>query len=241
MDFAPGSHQIVVSHPDFHPFSTTENKQAGEEIRIQFALLPKKATLTIPVMTPGTTVCIVQSPSEEPLPTQCQVTPNSPYTFEPQPKVKYYVRVSKKDFKPAVLPMNLEGLTLWSPPTVVALEKAETTPATPDTPPSDHMREPIVVVVPMPPDMSMEMQPDMPPDMPPDMVAGNTGSLRLNSKPTAIIMVNGQNMGYTPKKLDLPSGTHKITLINNEQGLRKTISVTIKSGTTITEIVRFDE
>ena len=233
MEFAPGSHQIVVSHPDFHPFATTENKQASEEIRIQYSLLPKKATLTIPVMTPGTTVCIVQSPTEEPLPNQCQVTPNSPYTFEPQPKVKYYIRVSKKDFKPAVLPMNLEGVTLWSPPAVISLEKADAgTPVGPDTPPNPM--DPIVVVIPMTPDMSMEMQPDMVPDMVPDMGGGGTGTLRLGSKPTAIIMVNGRDMGFTPRKLELPAGNYKITLINNEQGLRKTISVTIKAGETST-------
>ncbi len=81
----------------------------------------------------------------------------------------------------------------------------------------------------------------MQPEMQPEMGGDNTGSLRLTSKPTAMIMVNGQNKGYTPKKLELPAGTHKITLINNEQGLRKTITVTIKAGATVTEIVRFDE
>jgi len=72
-------------------------------------------------------------------------------------------------------------------------------------------------------------------------MGGETGTLRLSSKPTAMIMVNGQNMGYTPKKLELPAGTHKVTLINNEQGLKKTITVTIKAGATVTEIVPLNE
>ncbi len=249
MSFQPGTHSITVSHPDFHSYSTTETKQANEEIRIQYALLPKKVTLTIPVMTQGSTVCIVQSPTEEPLPAQCQVTPNAPYVFEPQPNLKYFIRVSRRDHKPVVLPMNLEGVTLWSPPAVIALERAEPAP-TPDPPTTPvDMRPPVVVVVPMPVDMPADMPMDVPSPMemtpvmvpmPPDMVVAATGTLRLNSRPTAQIMIGGSSRGYTPARLDLPAGTHKITLVNNDQGLRKTVTVTIRAGETTTELVRFE-
>lgn len=247
VDFQPGNHKIVISHPDFHPYTVTENKQAGEEVRIQYALWPKKITLTVPVVTPGTTLCILQSPTEEPLPTQCMVSPNSPYVFKPVQNVKYYLRISKKDYKPMILPMNFEGQTMWSPPAVVALEKIDSTPSpTPDPQPLEtHSMPPVVVVLPM--DRPM-IEPTPPPEMQPmvDMtlpspMGGETGTLRLSSKPTAMIMVNGQNMGYTPKKLNLPAGTHKITLINNEQGLKKTITVTIQAGATVTEIVPLAE
>lgn len=248
VDFAPGNHKIQISHPDFHPYELAENKQAGEEIRIQYALFPKKVTLTVPVATAGTTLCILQSPTEEPLPTQCQVSPNSPYVFEPQPNVKYYLRASKKDYKSVILPMNFEGQTMWSPPAVVALEKSDSSsPQPPDIGPVETPpMPPVVVVIPM--DRPMDITPEMAPvemapvvDMTPPPMGGETGTLRLSSKPTAMIMVNGQNMGYTPKKLELPAGTHKVTLINNEQGLKKTITVTIKAGATVTEIVPLNE
>ena len=45
MEFAPGTHQIVVSHPVFNASATTETKQASEELRIQYSLLPKKVTI----------------------------------------------------------------------------------------------------------------------------------------------------------------------------------------------------
>ncbi|MDJ0763802.1 MAG: serine/threonine-protein kinase [Myxococcota bacterium] len=66
------------------------------------------------------------------------------------------------------------------------------------------------------------------------------GSIQINVRPWARIQINGLDKGSTPlKKIQLKAGIHRITLINDELGYRKSISVRIRSGkvSTINEII----
>jgi hypothetical protein len=67
---------------------------------------------------------------------------------------------------------------------------------------------------------------------------GGMGTLRLNSRPWSQVVVDGRAVGNTPQtSLSLSAGTHTITLVNPQFGLRKTIKVRITAGKTLTKIV----
>ena len=59
-----------------------------------------------------------------------------------------------------------------------------------------------------------------------------TGSLMLSSKPPCVILVDGKATGLaTPQRaLELPVGTHKITLVNQAAGINQTVMVQINAG-----------
>jgi hypothetical protein len=71
-----------------------------------------------------------------------------------------------------------------------------------------------------------------------DATETRTGTLMLGSKPPCQIFIDGKDTGKkTPQRdLTLPAGRHKITLINNEHGIKESFSVTIKPGQTVKEI-----
>ena len=63
------------------------------------------------------------------------------------------------------------------------------------------------------------------------------GTLRINSQPWSQVYVNDALVGNTPQmSLQLPVGRHKVTLVNPEFGVRKTIDVKIDNGKTLTRI-----
>ena len=61
--------------------------------------------------------------------------------------------------------------------------------------------------------------------------AGGQGTLLVGSKPPCDIFIDGSSTGlHTPAKdIKLPAGKHKITLVNNEFGIRETFTVDIKA------------
>jgi hypothetical protein len=60
------------------------------------------------------------------------------------------------------------------------------------------------------------------------------GTLMISSKPPCEIVIDGKPTGLmTPQRaITLPAGAHKITLINREQDVRKTVSVQITASAT---------
>ena len=74
------------------------------------------------------------------------------------------------------------------------------------------------------------------------MAAGGAfGILRINTKPWTKVYVDGKLKGTTPlMKIKLRAGRHKVTMLNNNKGIRKTIWVTIPAKGTKTVIKRFE-
>ena len=69
------------------------------------------------------------------------------------------------------------------------------------------------------------------------------GTLQLGAKPQCKIYIDGKDTGLsTPQRtLEVKAGTRKITLVNNEFGIRETFSVEIKPGTTEKVIKDFSD
>jgi hypothetical protein len=62
-------------------------------------------------------------------------------------------------------------------------------------------------------------------------VAKGEGTLLLGAKPPCEIFIDGRNTGLkTPQReIKLSAGKHKITLLNNEFGIKESFSVEIKA------------
>jgi hypothetical protein len=62
--------------------------------------------------------------------------------------------------------------------------------------------------------------------------ATGDGILMINAKPPCEILVDGKATGLTTpqRAMSLPVGTHQVTLVNAQYGIRKKLSVTISAG-----------
>jgi len=60
------------------------------------------------------------------------------------------------------------------------------------------------------------------------------GMLMISSKPPCEIIIDGKSTGLTTpqRAIPLPVGSHKVTLVNNEKDIKKTVSVQITANTT---------
>ncbi len=75
----------------------------------------------------------------------------------------------------------------------------------------------------------------------PDMSAGSgggEGTLRVNTRPWSQVFVDGRLIGNTPQmNISLPSGSHRLTLVNSDFNIRETVNVQIRAGQVTTKIV----
>ncbi|HEY4177038.1 MAG TPA: protein kinase [Kofleriaceae bacterium] len=70
-----------------------------------------------------------------------------------------------------------------------------------------------------------------PPDETPKVAKGGSGTLMLGSKPSCDIFIDGSSSGlHTPQReIKLSAGKHKVTLVNNEFGIKESFTVDIKA------------
>jgi len=107
-------------------------------------------------------------------------------------------------------------------------------------PPPDHKVTPPPTETPPKTDGGVATNDHPPADTAPK---GGMGSLRIGSKPPCDIHVDGKDTGQqTPQKaLALSAGSHKITLINNEFGIKETFTVEITSDKTAVSIKDYSD
>mgnify|MGYP001816574617 CR=1 FL=1 len=68
-------------------------------------------------------------------------------------------------------------------------------------------------------------------ETPKPTASAGTGTLLLAAKPPCKIFINGRDTGMmTPqRKIELPVGSHRVTLVNNEHGIKESFPVKIKA------------
>ena len=65
------------------------------------------------------------------------------------------------------------------------------------------------------------------------------GTLLINSTPWSQVIVDGRVIGNTPQmNISLPSGSHRVELVNEQFNVRETLTVQITPGETTRRIVR---
>lgn len=68
------------------------------------------------------------------------------------------------------------------------------------------------------------------------------GYLNINSLPASQVMLDGKLLGNTPKvHVPVSAGSHTVVFTNNDQGLKKQISVSVGAGETKPAIARLRE
>ncbi|MCA9582547.1 MAG: PEGA domain-containing protein, partial [Myxococcales bacterium] len=66
--------------------------------------------------------------------------------------------------------------------------------------------------------------------------SSGTGTLQINTRPWSTVYLDGRAVGNTPwRDTKLQAGSHRITLVNPDFNIRKTITVEIQPGQTITK------
>jgi serine/threonine-protein kinase len=64
------------------------------------------------------------------------------------------------------------------------------------------------------------------------------GLLRVNSRPWSKVYVDGRPVGSTPQTaIELTPGRHRVALISDEFDLKRTLTVEVRAGQTITRSV----
>lgn len=72
--------------------------------------------------------------------------------------------------------------------------------------------------------------------------AVNEGTLQVNSRPWARVLVDGRFMGHTPQRaLQLPVGRHRVQLVNEQLDMSKRFDVVIMPGEVVTRVELLDE
>ena len=71
--------------------------------------------------------------------------------------------------------------------------------------------------------------------------ATGPGTLRINTRPWSQVFVDGRLIGNTPQmNISLPAGSHRVTLVNPDFNIRRSISVQIQAGQTTTRVLTLE-
>ena len=258
---APGAHTVQIDPP---PGFMSENQQViveqGKAPKVSISLSPIQGIKgQFDSTPPGAKVSLIIDGKRQDLGTSPQSAPLDPrMTYQVLFEKPGYVSVNK----PVVFSGQLEEKIN------VTLEKAGgATVAEVKQPEGNAVKQPDVKKPDKGPVTKIEKKPDTvvvkqpevkdptppPDDNKPDTKVGNDttkvtaakaqGTLMLGSKPSCDIYIDGTNTGlHTPQRaLPLSVGKHRITLMNNEFGIRETFSVEIKADQTTKEIKDYSD
>jgi hypothetical protein len=65
-----------------------------------------------------------------------------------------------------------------------------------------------------------------------------TGTLRINSRPWSVVHVDGRRIGSTPQTaIELPAGRHRVVLVSDQFDLKRTLTIEVRAGKTVTRSV----
>ena len=145
-----------------------------------------------------------------------------------------------------------KATTLPTPSTPVVEHKVTTPPPVVEHKVTPPPQQPPPHPVTHPSDVVKVAAPKPPVDKPADKVAtsdggepkaGGQGTLLLGSKPPCEIFIDGSSSGlHTPQRdIKLSAGRHKVTLVNNEFGIKEMFTVEIKADQVEKQIKDFSD
>jgi hypothetical protein len=237
---SPGPHTVTIEPPSgFMSETQTVSVEMGKSSRVDISLQPIAGITGVFESTPpGATVSLIIDGKRE-------VLGPAPVKSPLDPRKTYQVLFEKAGYVSVNRPISFTGGL--EEKTVVNLEKAGSvastqtsevkTPKTPkepkvvkSDPPKDPPKEPKNDDGPKIDDSSVGVK-DPPKEPKVTPKATGTGTLMIGSKPSCEIYVDGTATGlHTPQKeMKLPAGKHRITLINNEFGIKESFPVEIKA------------
>jgi serine/threonine-protein kinase len=226
-DLTPGDHAIRVAGSDrYQPLEkhvTIEKDQVDDVGTVTLKVLRGKATVSLGTL--GARVYLVSGSDRRELPTlpiSVDIDTTKTWSLEAsklgfddyrQP-ISFDDGQAEKAFTVTLDPKASGGPVAWTPPPPPAA--APPAPATP---------APAAAPAPAP----------ATPALPPAAAAPTEGEgfLNINSIPPSTCFLDGHPLGSTPRvHVSVTPGTHTVKFINADQGLTKTITVTVGAGET---------
>ena len=214
-----GEHRVEINAPPgFYNKTQSVAVTQGEAPRVEVELEAMNVVGRFESVPPGAAAFLVADGERKAI-------GKTPASAEIDPRKSYEVVFEKSGYSPLRLPLGLEGApNVELSATLVPLERgrpaaAERAPAESDRPPSPAPVE------------EREPRPSV-------AAAAEPGILRLGAKPPCRIFVDGRDTGETTPqpRLELEPGRHRITLVNDELGLKESFIVKIKAGETTVAI-----
>jgi eukaryotic-like serine/threonine-protein kinase len=252
---APGQHTVAIdAPPGFMSANLPITVEAGKAQKVEIVLQPLDIVAEFASDPPGAMVSLIVDGKRETL-------GPSPATAKLDPRKTYQVLFEKQGFVSINRPIVFTGTAKEA--VAVVLEKAggssssssaaaavasqtpvtrpeqartpKTTPAT--TVAKAEPRETRIEPTEKKAETSEKKVESTP------AAAKGQGTLLLGSKPPCDIYINGKDTGLqTPQRdIKLSSGKHKITLVNNEFGIKETFVVDIKADTVEKQIKDYSD
>lgn len=167
----------------------------------------------------------------------------SPVEHRLDPRKRYEVMFEKDGYVTVTKPVEISGSSVIS--VAGTLSRARVASVSPKPLPPVSRKNPggslttPGTVSPKPTNVPVERIVERPKPAP----SGAKGTLLLSAKPPCKIFINGRDTGkMTPqRKIELPVGNHRITLVNNEHGIKDSFSVKIKADTATKSIKNFTD
>lgn len=220
-DLSPGEHTIKIAGSERYDALekriAIEKDQVADLGSVQLKVLHGKATISL--MTPGARVYLVSGSDRREL-------PMLPISVDIDTTKAWSLEASKPGFDDYRQPISFDdgqaekSITVNLEPRAMALEPRAQAPVYAAAPPPAAPAP-----APAPP----------PPVAAPAAAAAEGGEayLNINSIPPSTCFVDGRSLGTTPRiHVSVKAGTHSVKFINADQGLTKTITVSVGAGET---------
>jgi len=266
---SPGAHTVAIdAPPGFLSQNMAVTVELGKAPKVEIVLQPLDIMAELESIPPGASVSLIVDGKREtlgPSPTKMKLDPrktyqvlfeksgyvsvNRPIVFTGSTEEKIVVTLEKAGGTSVAAATQTQTQTQTqaepaiTKPEVKETKTPKTTTKTPKTPvaktePTETKTEPKDTKV-EPKDTKVE-----PKDTKAEpAVAKGQGTLLLGSKPPCDIYIDGKDTGLqTPQRdIKLSAGKHKITLVNNEFGIKETFSVEIKADTVEKQIKDYSD
>jgi eukaryotic-like serine/threonine-protein kinase len=263
---APGAHTIAIdAPPGFMSQNMPITVEAGKAPKVEIVLQPLDIAGAFDSTPAGAKVSLIVDGKREalgPAPAKTKLDPrksyyvlfelpgyvsvNRPITFTGGLEEKIAVTLEKAGAaNPAMAtaalpvttpPKNDKKVTTTPGGTGPVTRPDKTTPKTDKTDKTDVAKTDTKVE-------KTDPKPEKPEIKDAVATSGGQGTLLLGSKPPCEIFIDGKSTGlHTPQKdIKLASGKHKVTLVNNEYGIKETFSVDIKPDATEKQIKDYSD
>ena len=234
----PGIHKVEIDGPPgFMSEARDIDLSAGEMEKVEIVLTALEITAIFESTPPGAKVTLNVGGQQI-------AVGETPTKYKLDPKQRYEVVFEKGGYVSVSKPVQISGqpeekvTALLEPARVSAVDKKKN--------PVDRIKKDVKKDVTPPPDGDKKKDVTPPPDgdkkKDPPAPKGE-GVLSVGSKPPCDIYIDGKSTGLkTPQReIKLSAGRHKVTLMNNEFGIKESFSVEVKAGEVTKQVKDFSD
>jgi serine/threonine-protein kinase len=232
-DITPGEHKIRIAAGDrYEPLEKTITIAKDETTTLDNVVLKVlKGKATITLGTPGAKVTLVSGSVRKDIPT-------FPISVDIDTAQNWTLEASKNGFVDFKLPISfsdgqaektihVELETKGSMGSASASTGSASTSHTEHTEHTEHTARTEKPSTTKP----VEKTPERTTEKPAGGATAGQASLDINSIPASSVLLDGKPIGNTPRmRVSVGAGNHTVTFVNSEQGLKKSVQVTVTAG-----------